>query len=185
MFNNYISKYIIIYVASNNCVIIGAVMMQFKMLTLHTLQVYRVQEIKLLPLSLDIYANLQQFAQQTVQTYIMLDTQSNIYPCIYLENLKYPYVFVVASWGTPALSLGTHLQAVFFIFAALMKFRLSGFSEVVRTLAAVGDENLMKLGKEEAKNRPRKIPGLSDSLSLGQIAICVSNFERSLIRTSC
>lgn len=66
-----------------------------------------------------------------------------------------------------------------------MKFRLSGFPEVVRTLAAAGDENLMKLGKEEAKNRPRKNPGLSDSLSLGQIVICVSNFERPLILTIC
>lgn len=66
-----------------------------------------------------------------------------------------------------------------------MKFRLSGFPEVVMTLAAARDENLMKLGKEEAKNRPRKNPGLSDSLSLGQTAICVSNFERPLILTSC
>ena len=66
-----------------------------------------------------------------------------------------------------------------------MKFRLSGFPEVVRTLTAAGDENLMKPGKEKTKNRPRKNPGLSDRLSLGQIAICISNFERSLILTSC
>lgn len=66
-----------------------------------------------------------------------------------------------------------------------MKFRLSGFPEVVRTLAAAGDENLMKLGKEVAKNRPRKNSGFTDSLSLEQVDICVSNFERSLILTGC
>lgn len=63
----------------------------------------------------------------------------------------------------------------------LMKLRLSVFPEVIRTLASAQDENFMKLDKEEAKNSPRRNPGLSERVSLGQIAICVSNFERPLI----
>ena len=38
----------------------------------------------------------------------------------------------------------------------LMKFRLSVFCQVVRTLASAEDEKVMKLDKEEAKNSPRE-----------------------------
>lgn len=68
-----------------------------------------------------------------------------------------------------------------------MKFRLSLFPEVFRTPATVQDKSFMKLDKEEAKHSPRRKLGLSESLSLlslGQIAISLSNFERLPVLSS-
>ena len=42
----------------------------------------------------------------------------------------------------------------------LMKFRLSVFCEVVRTLAEAQDEKVLKVDKEETKNSPRETLGL-------------------------
>lgn len=109
------------------------------------------------------------FFAHTQNLVVVVCTVSDIYPHVFLKNLKYPYVFIVASWGAPAHVWELQLQDTFIIFsAALMKVRLSVFPEVVRTLAAARDENFMKLEKEEAKTSPRKNRGLSGSLSLGQ-----------------
>lgn len=47
------------------------------------------------------------FFAHTQNLVVVVCTVSDIYPHVFLENLKYPYVFIVAPWGAPAHSLGT------------------------------------------------------------------------------